>query len=256
MRYPAFWIGLGAMALLAAGFTVGCPPDSPVTPGGTHWDDDDNAADDDASDDDLGDDDLGDDDLGDDDVGDDDSGQQDADGDGWTTADGDCDDTNANVYPGADDICDELDNDCDGEMNEDSAGHDGFEPNDAQGFDLGDLTDLSEDLDSYIHEPGDRDRFRFEVVDGNWGWFGIDVELSFVPGTIDLSLELEQIEDADGAYVGVVESVDEAGGGGTEALSYGGFPGLDDTGVYEVVVEPVSGFDCALPYTLIITASG
>ncbi len=245
------WIVLSALALLA----TGCPPESPVPPGGTHWDDDD-ASDDDASDDDAGDDDLGDDDLGDDDLGDDDTGQQDADGDGWTVADGDCDDTNASVHPGAADVCDELDNDCDTEMNEDSVGHDLFEPNDAQGFELGDLTDLSEELDSYLHEPDDRDRFRFEVVDGSLGWFGIDVELSYVPAAVDVALELEQIEDVDGAYVGVVESADDAGGGGAEALSFGGWPGWDDSGVFEVVVESVSGFDCALPYTLIITASG
>jgi hypothetical protein len=39
----------------------------------------------------------------------------DADGDGWTIADGDCDDTNAMIHPGMTEICgDGLDNDCDG----------------------------------------------------------------------------------------------------------------------------------------------
>jgi len=38
----------------------------------------------------------------------------DADGDGWTDTEGDCDDTRANVYPGAPDGCDALDQDCDG----------------------------------------------------------------------------------------------------------------------------------------------
>jgi hypothetical protein len=39
----------------------------------------------------------------------------DADGDGWTTCAGDCDDSNANIYPGATEICsDGIDNNCDG----------------------------------------------------------------------------------------------------------------------------------------------
>ena len=40
-----------------------------------------------------------------------------ADGDGFVEAD-DCDDTNALSYPGADEICDESDNNCNGEIDE------------------------------------------------------------------------------------------------------------------------------------------
>jgi hypothetical protein len=39
----------------------------------------------------------------------------DQDGDGVRTVEGDCDDRDANVYPGAPDGCDALDQDCDGE---------------------------------------------------------------------------------------------------------------------------------------------
>ncbi len=42
----------------------------------------------------------------------------DADGDGYLSNE-DCDDTNADVYPGADEVCDDTDNDCDGETDED-----------------------------------------------------------------------------------------------------------------------------------------
>ena len=37
----------------------------------------------------------------------------DSDGDGFSPADGDCNDSNENVYPGAEEICDGEDSDCD-----------------------------------------------------------------------------------------------------------------------------------------------
>ena len=109
-------------------------------------DDDDDAT---AGDDDTGDDDdatPGDDDAGDDD----DTGPTDADGDGWiesvdcdddnaalnlddedgdgfSTCDQDCDDDAPTVYPGAIELCDGLDNDCDGTADDDQDS-DGYGP--------------------------------------------------------------------------------------------------------------------------------
>ncbi len=60
------------------------------------------------------DDDAGDDDAGDDDVGDDDVGGADLDGDGWSVGEGDCDDLDPAVNPGAEERRNGIDDDCDG----------------------------------------------------------------------------------------------------------------------------------------------
>jgi len=43
----------------------------------------------------------------------------DADGDEWTVAEGDCNDGDPSIYPGAQEQCDQLDNDCDGVADDD-----------------------------------------------------------------------------------------------------------------------------------------
>ncbi len=50
---------------------------------------------------------------------DDTGGSSDLDGDGFTLANGDCDDSDATAYPEADELCDDVDNDCDGQVDED-----------------------------------------------------------------------------------------------------------------------------------------
>jgi hypothetical protein len=61
---------------------------------------------------------------------DDDSALADVDGDGYTIPEGDCDDADAAVHPGAEEICDGKDNDCNGNMPEDDVDHDsdGYPP--------------------------------------------------------------------------------------------------------------------------------
>jgi hypothetical protein len=63
----------------------------------------------------------------------------DADGDGWRTCGGDCDDSNPNVHPGAVEIQDTIDNNCNGENNEEN------------------LLDIDDDGDGYNEIAGDCD---------------------------------------------------------------------------------------------------
>lgn len=87
---------------------------------------------------------TGDDDTGDDDSGDDDdSSDNDEDGDGWTPQEGDCNDHDPDVHPGADEVCDGVDTNCDGLDDADDADNDGFTPCD------GDCDDTQPSLNPY-----------------------------------------------------------------------------------------------------------
>jgi len=88
----------------------------------------------------------------------------DADSDGWTTCDGDCDDANADSYPGAPELCDGLDNDCDSVVpaGEADADYDGYrvcagDCNDGNfyinpGMAENCQTSFDDDCDGYINE--------------------------------------------------------------------------------------------------------
>jgi hypothetical protein len=96
---PRIFFVLFASFLLASG----CPSEGPT--------DDDMTGDDDSSDD-------------DDTQGDDDSSSVDADHDGYDSSE-DCDDNNASTWPGAPEICDGVDNDCDEVVPDDEVDEDG-----------------------------------------------------------------------------------------------------------------------------------
>ena len=54
------------------------------------------------------------------------NGGVDADHDGWTVDDGDCDDEDVSVHPGAAEVCNDVDDDCDGAVDDVDADGDGF----------------------------------------------------------------------------------------------------------------------------------
>jgi hypothetical protein len=63
-------------------------------------------------------------------------------GSGFTTTGGDCNDTDNTVYPGALDICDAIDNDCDGTFEEDAVFNDYYIDADNDGFGTGSVIQL------------------------------------------------------------------------------------------------------------------
>jgi len=190
---------------------------------------------------------------------------------GYAANGGDCDDGDSSVNPGATESCNDVDDDCDGDINEGLG--DGYEANDSYpGTDLGNMDgdgyciyyygyiSGSADVQSIsgtIHEPNDVDYYLFETTDDvidclDETGYGIQVTLSSIPSGHDYVLELWHVDTG-----ALVASSDNAGST-SESLSYTGTYSFtsdsDDGGEYAVVVyaNPGSGYGCS-SYNLSVT---
>jgi len=83
----------------------------------------------------------------------------DIDGDGWTLANGDCDDSDPERYPGASESCDEVDEDCDDIVDENAIGAQQWHiDSDADGFgDAHSVIEACERPDNHLSDDSDCD---------------------------------------------------------------------------------------------------
>lgn len=176
--------------------------------------------------------------------------EDDADGDGFTESQGDCDDTLYTVNPNAVELCDGNDNNCNGNIDE-IGQVDSYEPNNTISYPVGSFDNLDEHwLMANLHNPMDQDRYEFYISDGWWENFEVDVHLTSLSNQVDYVMELWYVEDPSGAFVGQLDISDVGGYNGNERIVYSGIPFIDDAGWYEIVVYSSSGGGCDSDYEL------
>ncbi len=182
-----------------------------------------------------------------------DTGTEDRDGDddgvGWD--EGDCDDEDAQVHPGALDSCDGVDSDCDGEIDEAAGISDPYEPNDVDGAQLGALEDSDRSASGLLHNDADVDRFTFELSDDWFDFFEVSVVLSNIPSDGTYRLTLNRLTTVDDDLP--LGQMDQAfSTGGSITLSFSDDSGPDESGTYECVVEAIANADCDSTYLLTV----
>ncbi len=181
-----------------------------------------------------------------------DPSDRDDDGDGWTENEGDCDDADGSINPGATDVCDSLDNDCDGQVNDDDM--DTYEVNDVSpGYDCGDVdvsflwTGATLSLSALtISSPVDEDWFEWNAVDEYWDNVSISATATGFPSSGTYVLELWSLDTG--------SVVDTASGSASLTVSYAGdiFDDGEDHFAVRVYATTWPAGSCSTLYTLSI----
>ena len=213
----------------------------------------------------------------------------DDDRDGFTETEGDCDDADDQVFPGADEQDNGVDDDCDGEVDEPmppvDADGDGWTPEEGDCDDTDpdvhpDHPDLCDDLDNDCdgelnedelyedpQEPNDHDPEYIGDLTGTAvtvaGYLhnadDIDRISFYVEDTLfddfSVGVELGSIPgSADYVlelYLGS-ELIAHSDTSGSESVWHDGTSFHDDSGTYQVVVYSVLGYSCEQPYVMVI----
>ena len=171
----------------------------------------------------------------------------DNDEDGYTENQGDCDDEDEDIFPGAEDVCDGASNDCDEEIDEDAI--DDFEPNDSVHWSLGLVSDDPISLDAFLHSEDDVDRFDYTIDDG---WVdlvvGLRVSLTGFSSEIVYRMTIVHVDSDEKVFDDFKEA------GETELVyEHNDTVFGDESGVYQVQIKSLDGFGCEDPYTLTIS---
>lgn len=167
----------------------------------------------------------------------------DEDGDGWSVADGDCDDSRDDVFPGNPEVCDGRDNDCADGVPADEADADGDGVRVCEGDCRDDLDsvypgapeicdDLDSDCDGDSSDRDDVDDDGFAVCDGDCD----DREPAVNPG------EIEVCDTLDNDCSGAADDID-ADADGHSICHPAGDCDDDDHTAYPVIVDPTYSGD-------------